>query len=138
MRRNSGESSLSTLLFLLVIAAGIYAAVMFVPPYVDNLNMREAVAVAHNLAARNPDTVLRNVIRERTRDMGTHFEPDGMGSVRAVAGLGLSDEQILIERNPVTQSVRIEVLYEKVVQLKPTQRTRTLRFNVVREGIPPQ
>jgi hypothetical protein len=137
--RDSGKVSLGTLVLLLLLGGAVYVAALYAPLYVDSLDVKEAVAAAHNLAGRNlNDSVLRNEIRQRTSQMGTHEEPDGWGATRTVPGLGLTDEQIRIERNGVTGSVRIEVLWDRTVVLKPTRRTHTFHFRALKEGLPPR
>jgi hypothetical protein len=137
MRHPSGKVSLGSLVVLALVAGAIYAGVLVVPLYVDHLDVKEAVAVAHNLAGKNhSDAMLRSTIRERTRELGSHWEVDSFNRDVLMPGLGLKDEQILIERSEVTQNVRIEVSYERAVQLKPTQAVRTLHFTAVKEGIP--
>ncbi|WP_257458920.1 hypothetical protein [Archangium lipolyticum] len=137
MRHPSGKVSLGTLLLLAVVGGAIYAGAMVGPFYVDHLDVKEAVAVAHNLSGKNySDPMLRNIIRERTSQLGSHWERDQFDRDVLKPGLGLTDEQILIERSEVTQNVRIEVSYERTVRLKPTNAVRTLRFSAVKEGIP--
>ena len=70
--------------------------------------------------------------------MGTHWERDQFDRDILVPGLGLTHEQILIERSDVTQDVRIQVDYERRVRLKPTNKVHTLRFSVVKDGVPGQ
>ena len=137
--RDSGKVSLGTLVLLLLLGGAVYVGALYLPLWVDSLDVKEAVAAAHNLAGRNlNDALLRNEIRTRTAQMGTHEEQDTWGNVRSVPGLGLTDEQILIERNPVTGSVRIEVEWDRVVTLRPTRRAHTFHFRAVKEGIPPR
>jgi hypothetical protein len=138
MRHPPGRVSLGSLVFLTLVAGVIYVFVTFVPFYVDNLDVKEAVTVAHNRAAKEKDESLRQTIRERTSQMGTHWEVDQFDNPVLKPGLGLKDEQILIERSTVSDSVRIQVDYERQVWLKPTNRYHTLRFSVVKEGIPGQ
>jgi hypothetical protein len=137
--RDSGKVSLGTLVLLLLLGGAVYFAALYVPLWVDSLDVREAVAAAHNLAGQNRnDAVLRNEIRHRTAQMGTHEETDSFGDTVTVPGLGLTDEQILIERNEVTGSVFIEVDWERVVTLWPTRSEHTFSFSAVKEGIPPR
>ncbi len=139
MRHPSGKVSLGSLVFLSLIAAGIYALVMIVPFYVDHLDVKEAVAVAHNLSGRNTnDGRLRNEIRQRTSQMANHWERDQYDNDVLKPGLGLTDDQIIIERSGVTQNVRIAVSYERQVLLKPTNYVYTLHFTAEKEGIPGQ
>ena len=137
--RESGKVSLGTLVLLLLLGGAVYVASLWVPLWVDSLDVKEAVEVAHNLAGHGTDdAVLRNEIRARTSRMGSHVEPDGWGGLRTVPGLGLTDEQIEIERNPVTGSVRIAVSWDRPMLLKPTRRVQLAHFHVVKEGIPPR
>jgi hypothetical protein len=139
MRHPSGKVSLGGLVFLTLIAGAIYAAVLVVPLYVDHLTVKEAVTVAHNLAGKNySDDMLRNTIRDRTSQIGQHWGRDRFDNEELVPGLGLTDEEIVIERNEVNQYVRINVSYDREVQLKPTDIVRTLHFSAVKEGIPGQ
>ncbi|MCY1078640.1 hypothetical protein [Archangium lansingense] len=139
MRHPSGKISLGGLVLLTLIVGGIYVGVMVVPFYVDNLDVKEAVAAAHNRAAQGaPDDSLRNTIIERTSDLGTHWERDQFDRDILVPGLGLTPEQISIERSDVTGKVRIEVEYSRRVRFKPTSHVRTLKFRVVQDGIPGQ
>jgi hypothetical protein len=100
------------------------------------MDVKEAVAVAHARAGQAQDISLRQVIRERTSQMGTHWDHDQYNRPVLKPGLGLRDEQILIERSTVSDSVRIQVDYERQVRLKPTNRYHTLRFSVVKDGPP--
>ncbi len=126
-------------MLLLLIAGGIYLGVMLVPVYVDNFTVKEAVTVAHNRIAQGADDEsIRNVIMERTSRLGYHWERDRFDQNIRVPGLGLQPEQIIIERSMVTPSVKIQVDYERRVRFAPSKYVRTVRFQVVREGIPGQ
>lgn len=131
--------NLGTLLVLAVVAGAIYVAAKVVPLYVDNMDVQEAVDAAFNLAGRNNnDGLLRAEIRDRTSRMGSHVETDSWGNDRVVPGLGLTDEQIIIERSRVTDNVRIEVTYQREVDLSLFNYVHVLDMRVVKEGIPPR
>jgi hypothetical protein len=137
MRHPSGKVSLSGLVLLGLAAGVIYVGAVMVPLYVDNMDVKEAVAAAHNRAAQAADdTSLRNTIIDRTSNMGTHWERDQFDRDILVRGLGLKDEQILIERSSISPSLRIQVNYERRVRFKPTSYIHTVRFHVEKEGIP--
>ncbi len=126
-------------MLLLLIGGGIYLGVMLVPVYIDNLTVKEAVTVAHNRVAQGADDgTIRNVIMERTSRLGYHWERDRFDQNIRVPGLGLQPEQITIERSFVTPSIKIQVDYERRVRFAPSKYVRTIRFRVVREGIPGQ
>ena len=77
MRHPSGKISFGGLVLLTLVAGGIYLGVMFVPFYVDNMDVKEAVSAAHNRSALSTDDdSLRNFIIERTSNMCTHWERD--------------------------------------------------------------
>ena len=123
---------------LAAIASVIYVAVKVVPLYVDNLDVKEAVEAAFNLAGRNNnDGILRAEIRERTSRMGSHVETDKWGNDQVVPGLGLTDDQIVIERSRITDNVRIEVTYQREVDLSLFNYVHVLELSALKEGIPP-
>lgn len=129
---------LGTLAVLAAIASAIYVAAKVVPLYVDNLDVKEAVEAAFNLAGRNNnDSILRAEIRERTNRMGSHVETDKWGTEQVVPGLGLTDDQIVIERSRVTENVRIEVTYQREVDLSLFNYVHVMELRAVKEGIPP-
>lgn len=137
--RNHGKVDLGMLVLLALLAGGAYALVMFVPVYVDHLDVKEAVSAAHNMAGRNPnDAYLRSEIRQRTGQMSSHVERDTWNVEHVVPGLGLTDDQILIERSSVMDNVRIEVDYDRDVVLKPSNYVYTLHMRAVTEGPPPR
>jgi hypothetical protein len=131
--------NLGTVAVLAVVAVAIYVGAKIGPLYVDNMDVKEAVEAAHNLAGRNTnDSVLRAEIRDRTSRMGTHLETDSWGAERVVPGLGLTDEQITIERSRITDNVLIEVVYQREVELSLFNRVHVVELRAVKEGIPPQ
>lgn len=137
--RAAGKVNIGMLLFLVAVAGAIFVAAKVVPVYVDHMDVKEAVDATFNLAGRNNnDGLLRGEIRERTMRMGHHVETDSWGVDQVVPGLGLTDEQITIERSRVTENVKIEVTYEREVDFSPFNYTRTLQMRAVKEGIPPR
>jgi hypothetical protein len=137
--RHAGKVSLGTLLLLSVLGGGLYLVITVAPFYVDHMDVKEAVAAAHNLAAiQTNDGHLRSEIRQRTSQMGTHVERDSWGVDHVVPGLGLTEDQMVIERSGVSDNVRIEVTYERQVHFKPFNYVRTMCFSAVKEGAPPR
>ena len=138
MRHPSGKISFGGLVLLLLVVGGLYLGVMLIPVYAGNFDVKEAVAVAFNRSPTSDDDMLRKVIIERTSQVGTHWDTDKFDQDVLVPGLGLTDENITIERSTVSPNVRIEVDYERRVRLKPTNNVRVIRFHVVKDGIPGQ
>jgi len=137
--RPSGKVSFGGLVLLALLAGAIYYGVIVVPLYVDHMDVKEAVAAVHNQSGRNQnDEQLKYEIRSRTSQMGQHVEYDRFNNPTVVPGLGLTDDQIIIERSTVSPSVRVEVSYSRTVRLKPTQRMYTMKFRAVKDGVPPQ
>lgn len=131
-------NKLGTLAVLAALASAIYVAAKVVPLYVDNLDVKEAVEAAFNLAGRNNnDSILRAEIRERTNRMGSHVETDKWGNDQVLPGLGLTDDQIVIERSRITDNVRIEVTYQREVDLSLFNYVHVVELRAVKEGIPP-
>lgn len=139
MRHPSGKVSFGGLVLLTLVAGVIYLGVMIVPFYVDNLDVKEAVAAAHNRIIQGADDEsLRNSIIDATSRMGSHWERDQFDRDILEPGLGLTDEQIVIERSGVTSDVRIQVDYDRWVRFKPTSIQHKLHFSVVKDGVPGQ
>jgi hypothetical protein len=129
---------LGTLAVLVLIAGAIYVAAKLMPLYVDNMDVEEAVVATFNLAGRTGnDGILRGEIRSRTGQMGSHVETDSWGVDHVVPGLGLTEEQIIIERSRVTENVRIEVNYQREVEFALFNYVHVMNMSVVKEGIPP-
>jgi hypothetical protein len=137
--RAAGKTNIGGLAILAVLACVIFIAAKVVPFYVDHMDVKEAVGATFNLAGRNNnDSILRAEIRERTKHMGEHVETDSWGVDRIVPGLGLTDDQITIERSHVTENVRIEVAYQREVDFSPFPYTHVLQMRAIKEGIPPR
>jgi hypothetical protein len=125
---------LTSLLALAAIVAGIYALWTFSPAVLDNLDVKEAITVAHNQAAGRTDDALKAVILSRLGRVGTHLADDGYGNVTEKTGLGLTPAHITIERDEVRGNIYIRVDYEREVRLKPTDRYHVLRFSPDKDG----
>jgi hypothetical protein len=132
--RPYGKINLFGLILLAAIVGGLYAVVMLGPIYADNIDVQEAVNQAYNLYGRNPDERVRDSIRDKLRNVGTHVETDEFGYEKILPGLALTDEQIVFDRNDPANTVRIEVNYERVVELKPFKKIIVLDFHPSKEG----
>ena len=99
----------------------------------DNLDVKEAIDVALNQAQRSDDD-LQRLILTRLSKVGTHPAEDDFGNAVEEPGLGLTEDNIYIERNEVAGTLLIRVSYDRVVQLKPSKSTYTLSFSPEKEG----
>ncbi len=135
MRRGNpyGRIELGNLVLIAAFVGFVYAVWMFSTPVLDNLDVKEAIDVALNQAQRSDDQ-LERVILSRLSKVGTHQAEDDFGNVVEKPGLGLSEENIYVERNEVAGTLLIRVSYDRVVQLKPSKSTYTFSFSPEKEG----
>lgn len=134
MRKARGAVSLFTLVLLLGLAAGGYLAWMFVPVYLDNLDVREASTAAFNRMVADPDNDrVRGYLIERSKRIGTHWENEG-GTRVEKPGLGLTDADIVLERDPGEHTGRVQVDYQREVKLWPSERLVSVDFHVEKAG----
>jgi hypothetical protein len=135
--RPYGKTNLVTVFLLLAVAAGIWLGALFSQPYLDNLNVKDAVAAAYaDVNLGRTDDQIRNRILEEVNSpkVGTHQERDRFGELVTAPGLGLTAENITIERNDVNRTVRIRVDYDRDVRLKPLQKVIRVHFNPEKKG----
>ncbi len=111
----------------------VYAVWMLSPPVLDNLDVKEAIDVALNQARRSDDD-LKRLILNRLGRVGTHQAEDDFGNLVEKEGLGLTEDNVYIERDEVADTLLIRVTYDRVVQLRPSQYTYTLSFSPEKEG----
>lgn len=131
--RDSGKVNVLGLLMLAGIIAGIYFTIMLAPAVTDNMDVQGAVDAAYNQSARDDD-VLRNIIQDKLRYVGDHEEDDGFGNMKVVKGLGLTDDDIIIDRDGVNDAVTIQVNYSRKIDLKPFNRFLILHFHPMKSG----
>ncbi len=130
----SGKISLPNLILLLVVASAIYLGVLLFPVMLDHFEVKNQINVALNRAYQLEDRRLAGQIAEGLGRVGTHWTANPYGELEEAVGLGVTAEQIVVERNTVAQTIRIAVPYERQVRLKPTQKFLTIRFSPEREG----
>lgn len=130
-----GKVDLQNLVLLFALAGFIYGVIIFAPPVLDNLDVKEAIAISLNQAHRLSDDEIKALIIARTDDKGWHWEQNEIGEWVEVKGLGLTGDHIVIDRNTVTGVITIRVNYERRVRFKPTQLTVSLSFSPEREAL---
>jgi hypothetical protein len=132
-----GKVSLFALFFFAAIVVGGYWALIVFPVYIDNIwDVREALDVAYNQAGRRNDAFLKGAIQERVNSsaLGVRDEVDESGNTTQVFGIGITEDQILITRNPIANTILIRVDYEREVRLIPSQRIHRIQFSPQKEG----
>lgn len=123
------------LTLLLLLLGGGYAAYLFIPLWLDDLDMREAVAAAFAQASTNSDNDIRSVVLQRARSVGTHWEEQD-GKQVELPGLGVEPGDVLIERKGEGGEVRVRVDYTRTVRLRPLQRFYSVAFHTEKSGTP--
>lgn len=129
-----GRINIGGLLWLAVLAAIVYAAVMFSPLYLDNLDVKGAAARAVAQANKLTDVAIQQYIVNQTERVGTHFVEGEDGRLEERQGLGLAPEDILVERDPNGAYITVQVRYQRRVELKPFNRFSTVDFTVEKDG----
>ncbi len=138
MLRARGAVNLIGVLLLLGLVAVGYAAWLLLPIWLDSLDMREAATATFNRMSNDPDDDrMRVYLLSRTKGIGTHWETEG-GTRVEKKGLGLTDADIVIERDGYERSARLQVDYQREVKLWPTERFVTFDFHVEKAGKLPQ
>jgi hypothetical protein len=122
-----GKVNLVTLLLLSAVIGGIYSVWMFSKPVLDNLDVKEALSAALNQKGLSDDQ-LKAVIISRLERVGTHFGEDDFGRVVEKTGLGLTPDQITVDRDTVQGTLYLRIDYHRDIQLKPSGKWVQLRF----------
>jgi hypothetical protein len=136
--RPRGAINLIGVFLLLGLAVVGYAGWLFIPIFFDNLDMREATTSTFNRMASDSDNDrLRTYLLSRSNSIGTHWETEGGTSVEK-KGLGLTDADIVIERDAFEHTAHLQVDYQRAVKLWPTERFKTFEFHVEKAGKLPQ
>jgi hypothetical protein len=100
--------------------------------------MREATTSAFNRMGTDPDDErIRTFLLGRAKTIGTHWETRD-GVLVELPGLGLTEADILIERDPVSRTGRVRVDYQREIRLKPTDKFEKLEFHAEKSGMLPQ
>ncbi|MGA9526445.1 MAG: hypothetical protein WBV82_33660 [Myxococcaceae bacterium] len=128
-----GKIELGSLVLIAAIVGFVYSAWVFSTPVLDNLDVKEAIDMALNQSRRS-DHDLQRLILNRLSRVGTHQAVDDFGNEVEEQGLGLTEENVYVERDEVAGTLLIRVSYDRVVQLKPSQHTYTLSFSPEKEG----
>lgn len=137
MRRLRGAVNLVNLTLLVAVVSGAYLAWIYVPLWLDDLDVREALAAGvGQLTAENSSldaAGIQKMVALRLSKVGSHWEEQD-GKQIEVPGLGLEPDDVQIERGADGKSGRVTVDYARTVRLKPLNHYWTLRFHTTREG----
>ena len=137
MRRPRGAVNLVSLTLLAAAVSGAYLAWIYVPLWLDDLDVREALAagvgqlVSENTAMDAP--AIQHMVATRLARVGTHWEEQD-GRQLEVPGLGIDPGDVQMERAPDGKTGRLTLDYARTVKLRPLERYWTIRFHTTREG----
>lgn len=133
--RSRGAVNLVNLTLLLLVVGGSYAGWLFVPLWLDDLDVREAVAVGFGQLPVEPtDVRIRQLVMAKLNNVGTHWEEKD-GKQVEVPGLGIALEDIQVERNSQANTGRIAIDYTRMAKLKPLDRFWPVHFLTERSGV---
>lgn len=124
------------LTLFVVLVGGAYLGRIVVPLWLDDFDVREAVAAGlGQMAAENAalDAGVQKMVAGRLAKVGTHWEEQD-GQQVEVPGLGLDPAEVVVERNADGRTGRVAVDYARTVRLWPLKQLWTLRFHTAREG----
>ena len=137
MRRPRGAVNLVNTTLFLAVAAVAYLAWLYIPLWLDNLDVREAVSIGFGqLSSGGPsmDTSrVQQAVADKLTRVGTHWEEKDGAKVEA-PGLGVEPQEVVVERAPDGKTGWVSVEYARTVRLKPLEQTWTVRFHSEQEG----
>jgi len=130
--------NLVNLTLLVAVVAGAYLAWVYIPLWLDDLDVREALAAGvGQLTSENlgmTEAAIQKVVANRLAHVGYHWEEQDGRQVQ-VPGLGIEADDVQIERGADGKSGRLSVDYARTVKLKPLEQYWTLRFHTSREAM---
>lgn len=119
------------------VVSGVYLAWIYVPLWLDDLDVREALSTGVSQLtseAGGPDpSTIQHRVAARLAQVGSHWEEQDGKQVQ-LPGLGLEAEDIQIERSQDGRSGTVTVDYLRTVKLKPLDRYWTVKFHTSREA----
>jgi hypothetical protein len=132
-RLERGTASWVTLVMILGIAAGAYAAMIFVPVWVLNYEVKQVVRDYGNQAIKNADdAALLDGMLKKIRTLQQTDEVDQAGRKVMVPVIDLQKQDVTWERSTDPLSLHVEFEYPRVLELPWLDRTieRTYRVNL--------
>jgi hypothetical protein len=127
--------NLVSLTLLMAAVSGGYLAWIWVPLWLDDLDVREVLATGAGqleVEVSNLDAAgIQKMVAGRLRSVGSHWEEHD-GKQVEVPGLELEPEDVKVEREG--RVGRVSVDYDRTVKLKPLDRYWTIHFHTAREA----
>ena len=137
--RPTGKINLIAVVVLAAVLGGFWWLLNYAGVYLDNLDVRDAVKGAYNSAWHVPDHQLRFEILHKVNSstVGWHEETDQYDRTERKKGLGLTDEDVTVERDEVTNTIKITASYKRKVYLWPwpgKDNVRWVNFTETKQG----
>jgi hypothetical protein len=119
------------------LVSGAYLGWMYIPLWLDDLDVREALAAGvgqlTNDNSGKDGPAVQAMVSSRLANVGTHWE-ERDGAQVELPGLGIDPDDVQVERSKDGRSGRLTVDYARTVRLKPLSQYWTVRFHTSREG----
>lgn len=130
-----GKTNPLTVLLFLAVGFGAWWGFLFIPVYVDQMEVKEATRQIVNLIpqAGDPMNAVTPPLFRLNSQVGWHFVVDEETGIESVKpGLGLTaEDNVTVDVDEQRKLVTVRIEYDRVVQLKPLERRRTLHFVAV-------
>jgi hypothetical protein len=135
--RPSGKVNLLGIALFGALVYGVWYAVTYGPAWLDHGDVKEFVTAAFNAAKSENLGTVKGVLLSKMNDnknLGWHYEVDEAGVRQRKPGLGVKDEQVVVERNDVTNMITISVEYDRVIELKPLEKEEIKHYFFMKTG----
>jgi hypothetical protein len=137
----SGKVNPVSVLALLALGGATYWAILFLPVYYDNLEVKEALDAAFSQARVEGEERAKTWLMRRLNGvtpgqgtLGTHLEVDEDGVERELPGLGVPEENVTFTWDDRESTLTLRVEYDRVVVLKPSDKRKVLHFVAEKKG----
>lgn len=135
--RASGKVNVIGLAIVGAFVAGLYWVTFFGPLYLDNLDVKELAQGAYGQRGRIKGELIRADLIAKLSGLriGTHETYDNAtGQWKVVEGLGIPDEDVVVEDDTVRKTLLVRVTYARKIVLWPTKKERKVPFLVEFRG----
>jgi hypothetical protein len=125
-----GKINLVGVGILLVLVYVVWWAVTYGPARLDHFDVKEHVIAAFNQAKTDNMLNVRGALISKLngKTLGWHMAEDESGNLVRKPGLGIKEEQMIIDRDEVNGTITVTVEYDRLVELKPFKKTEVKHF----------
>lgn len=122
-----------TVLLVVAVLGGLFYGFHVGPLYLDNLDVKEACQMAINTWTSEDNLVKgQGALNKRLNmsDLGWHFGEDDDGLEVIKPGLGIPDENMVLEEDDSGLERTCRVTYSRTIQFSPLKKRKTYPFVV--------